>query len=263
MIRIDVRGMAEVQAALRNLAAEQLPFAMKEGINTVAFKTKDALQNEMRAVFDRPTPWLIRQVAVAKATKTNLTAIVGTPEGIKDASGAGAGFSRTTSSGVFERILIPHIDGGQRQQRNSEKRLVRAGIMKSDEIMVPGAGMPLDSYGNPRTDELLMILSWLNTLQWSSQGATQNRAERIRRRMNATERRGESYFAIPSPRGARPAPGIYKKMPGGKVLPMYLFVNPHNYKKRLDWYGVVDRTVAREFPPAMSAAVQKAMETAR
>ena len=98
MIRIDVRGMDSVQAALSHLATDQIPYATMTAINTVAFRVKNALQAEMRSVFDRPTPWLLKQVTVRKATKQSLTAVVGTLEGIQDEQGAPMGFSRGSST---------------------------------------------------------------------------------------------------------------------------------------------------------------------
>ena len=62
MIKLDIRGLPEVRSALDNLAQEQIPFAMMVAINNTAFKVRAALQDEMKSVFDRPTPWLIRQV---------------------------------------------------------------------------------------------------------------------------------------------------------------------------------------------------------
>lgn len=268
MITVDVRGLSEIQAALRNLASEQMPFAMMTAINTTAFKVKDALQQEMRSVFDRPTPWLVRQVAVAKATKQSLTAIVGTPEGIKDARGNNAGFSRTSSSGVFERILSPHIVGGSRNQKAAEYRLQKAGILPPGWLAVPAPDAPLDSYGNLPGSWWMLLLSWLNAAQWSSQGATQNRAEKVSKRKNKLERAGlEMFAAIPGrPRTRHLQPGVYlRQRKGGfsALKPLLLFVPRVGYQARLDWAGVAQRTVEAAMPAAMSAAVQRAIETAR
>lgn len=268
MISVDVRGMREVQAALRNLASEQIPFAIMTAINSTAFKVKNALQAEMQSVFDRPTPWLIRHVAVAKATKENLTAIVGTPEGIKDISGKGAGFSRVTSSGVFERYISPHIEGGSRLPRNAETRLRKAGLLPQGWFAIPAPDAPLDSYGNLSGQWWMMLLSWLNAAQWSSQGASQNRAEKVSKRKNKLERQGVELFAA-TPGNARTRhlkPGVYARQRKGgfnTIKPLLLFVSRVTYQSRLDWAGIQQRTVEKELPDAMRAAVQRAIDTAR
>ena len=268
MISIDIRGMTDVQRQLRNLAEEQMPYAIATAVNTTAFKVKDALQQEMQSVFDRPTPWLIRQVAVAKATKETLTAVVGTPEGIKDAQGNNAGFSRVTSSGVFERVLSPNIDGGSRRLKAAEHRLQSAGILPKGWFAVPAPDAPLDRYGNLSGAWWVMLLSWLNALQWSSQGATQNRAEKTSKRKNKLERAGVGMFAaIPGRAATRHLrPGVYlRQVKGGfnVIKPLLLFVNKVEYDARLDWFGIAKRTVEAEMPAAMAAAVQRAIDTAR
>jgi len=267
VITLDVRGLETVQRQLRNLADEQMPYAMMLALNDTAFKVRAALQAEVKSVFDRPTPWLVNQVTVRKATKKDLTAIVGTLEGIKNQYGQNMGFSRS-SSGVYERILEPHIQGGQRQQKKSELRLQRAGLLPSGWIMVPGPGMPLDVYGNPLSSELIMILSWLNAMNWSSQGASQNRAEKVTRRKNKAEKRGEEYFVIG--RTSEKAlgssylrPGVYKRLRDRRIKAMFFFVSKYAYKARLDWNGIARQTAEQELGPAMAVAMQRAIATAR
>ena len=268
MIAVDVRGLPEVQRALRNLASDQIPYAMMTALNTTAFKVRGALQQEMQTVLDRPTPWLLRQVAVAKATKQNLTAIVGTPEGIKDQYGRNAGFSRVTSSGVYERIISPHVDGGPRRLRSSEHRLQKAGILPQGWYAVAAPDAPLDSYGNLPGQWWMMLLSWLNAAQWSSQGASQNRAEKVSKRKNKLERQGVELFAA-TPGNARTRhlkPGVYARQRNGgfnTIKPLLLFVSRVTYQSRLDWAGIQQRTVEKEMPDAMAKAVQHAIDTAR
>lgn len=268
MITLDVRGLEPVRAALQNLASEQMPYAMMTAINATAFKVKTALQAEMKTVFDRPTPWLINQVAVAKATKANLTAIVGTPEGIKNVYGEGAGFSRVTSSGVYERIIAPHVVGGGREQRNAEKRLTKVGLLPSSWLAVPAPDAPLDQYGNLSGPWWMMLLSWLNAAQWYSQGATQNRAEKITQRKNKLEKAGVVLFAVGVgwARNRHLSPGVYARQRKGginAIKPLLLFVPRVTYRARLDWMGVSERTAREELPAAMQAAVARALETAR
>jgi hypothetical protein len=267
VIKLDIRGLPEVRSALNNLAQEQIPFAMMVAINNTAFKVRAALQDEMKSVFDRPTPWLIRQVAVAKATKTSLTAVVGTPEGIRDMYGNPTGFSRTSSSGVYERIISPQswvvaVICGLLME------LEKAGILPPGWRAVPAPDAPLDSYGNLSAQWWMMLLSWLNAAQWSSQGAIQNRAEKTSNRKNRLQRAGmELFAAIPGrPRTRHLQPGIYarqRKNGLNTIKPLLLFVRSVTYKKRLDWTGIATRTVETELPDAMASAVRLAIETAR
>lgn len=270
MLSLDVRGMDSVRDTLRDLAAEQVPFAMMTAINKVAFDVRAALQAEMKTVFDRPTPWILNQVTVAKATKQNLTAIVGTPEGIKDMYGNNAGFSRTSSSGVYERIISPHVAGGSREQRKAEQRLTKIGMLPAGWRVVPSEDAPLDSYGNLSAAWWVQLLSWVNAMNWSSQGSSQNRAEKTSKRKNKLERAGISVFIIP-PWGAGRArsklyPGLYLRQEKGgfsAIASIAHFVPSVTYRSRLDWAGVSEKTARDKLPDAMAMAIDKAMRTAR
>lgn len=267
MITVDARGIEEVQRRLESLAREQIPYATMLAINETAFAVRGAVQDEMKRVFDRPKPWTINQVRVRKATKTKLVAVVGTLEGIKGLYGENAGFS-ATSSGVYEQVLTPHIESGERFPKRSETRLRRAGILPEGWIVVPGPGMPLDAYGNAKSSEMLQVLSWLNALQWSSQGSTQNRAEKVRKRRNAAEKRGEEYFAVGRTSGKALGanyrrPGVYRRFRDGRVIAMLFFISRYSYKSTLDWSGIVKRTADRVMPAAADRAIARAIETAR
>lgn len=261
MLAIDLRGIQEGQAFFVRVAGDSLRYAQMTAINDVAFQVRAAELAEMRRVFDRPTPWLQRQVAVRKATTQTLTALIGTPEGVKDAYGNNAGFARS-SSGVFERILAPHIEGGSREAKAGERRLRAAGILPGGWFAVPGKGATLDQYGNLSGQWWMMILSWLNAAQWSSQGAMQNRAEKRSKRRNTLERQGYDLFAVRPGQASRLRPGVYLRK-GGSIKSILMFVSSVSYRKTLDWFGVFDRTVRAELPGAAERAVRRALETAR
>lgn len=267
MISIDVRGLPEMQKRLHSLAAGQIPYATMIALNNTAFAVRAKLQDTMRSVFDRPTPWLLNQVTVSKATKDHLTAVVGTLEGKQTATGKNAGFTRF-SSGVYERVLAPHIQGGTRELRKAEVRLQRAGILPTGWLCVPSPNAPLDQYGNLPESWWVMILSWLNALQWSSQGAMQNRAEKLSKRKNKLERAGiEVFAAIPGRDKTRQLhPGIYlrqRKDGYQSIHAAILFVRRVTYRARLDWMGVANATALEVLPGEIEKGILKAIETAR
>ena len=62
------------------------------------------------------------------------------------------------------------------------------------------------------------------------------------------------------------APGVYKRVVtgfGSSLKPVLMFVKQANYKKRLDFFGVVEKTVAKEFTAEFDKAFGAAMATAR
>lgn len=257
MISIDVRGLDDVQRRLQSIASEQIPYATMLAMNTTAFAVREKLQQTMRGVFDRPTPWLINQVRVHKATKNNLTAIVDTLEEISP-----------YSSGVYERVLAPHIYGGERNLRKAEIRLQRAGILPAGWFCVPAPDAPLDQYGNLPASWWLMLLSWLNALQWSSQGAIQNRAEKVSTRKNKLERAGVKVFAaIPGREKTLGLhPGIYLRQSKDGYRAIHaaiLFVRRVTYRSRFDWLGVANQTAFEVLPDAIEKGISNALATAR
>lgn len=60
-------------------------------------------------------------------------------------------------------------------------------------------------------------------------------------------------------------PGVYLRKQGGKggLKPVLVFVRAVRYRRRLDWFGIAERTIRAELPNAAVAAVKRAMETAR
>jgi len=55
---------------------KQVPFAIKNALNDVAFEARKSIGKSAKTVFDRPTAFIVNGWRVDKATKQNLTAIV-------------------------------------------------------------------------------------------------------------------------------------------------------------------------------------------
>lgn len=261
MIRVDIRGLAEVQQLMRNLATEQIPYATMITTNNLAFKVLYAEKAEMQSSFDRPTPFIQNSMWVEKATKTKLRAVV---EASRDVGGTVGG----VRGNAWNRILQPHVEGVPRRWRSAEHRLRDAGLLPDGWFAVPARDAPLDQYGNLPGSWWMMILSWMNAAQWSSQGATQNRIEKVGKRKNVLERAGVSMFPVVPGRSANRhlQPGIYLNQRKGGfnvITPVLIFVNGVAYQQRLDWYGAAQRTVDQNFAAEATKAIERAIETAR
>lgn len=265
MISLDIRGMPEIQAMLRNLAEDQMPYAISTALNNTAFKTLQAQKKEIASVFDRPTPFVQKSMWIEKATKENLTATVE----------ANRQTNKVNGDTVWNRILTPHVMGagtGSRRWRAAEHRLNKAGILPQGWFAVPGKDEELDQYGNLPGGRWMQILSWLNAATPGSQGALQNRNEKTSKRKNKLERAGQSMFAvIPGRpgrnRGLKPGVWLYTKDSSGSVFntirPVLIFVNRATYRPRLDWYGVGKKVAEKELPIEMAKAIRRAIQTAR
>lgn len=248
MIRLEIQGMEDIRRRLESLTPAKQSGAIAAALNITAFAVRTAEQNEMRRVFDRPTPFVIKAVYVKKATSENLTAMVGPNDFLM--------------ADYWQNILSPQVYGGLRTYKSMERRLQYVGILPTGWYIVPGAAMPLNAYGNIKPSEIMKILSWLNALLQYSQGAMQNRNERIRNRRNQTERAGAAYFATSPIYNANAGlrAGVYLRTRTGQIKPMLIFVSRVQYKAILDWEGVARRTVNEVLPNATEKAIRKAMQ---
>ncbi len=238
MLSIDVRGLPEIQAALRNLASEQMPFAMATAINSTAFAVQKFEKQRIPTVFDRPTPLIQNSFRVEKATKETLTA--------------------TVFIDPKRAVLSPHERGGSRGLKGFERILRGKGWLPAGYRAVPSRSMALDSYGNPLRAEINRLMKW-------AQAATGYSGQRTK-----TQR----YFCIPVGSRAALSPGLWLEAKGAsgagagryrmrQVIPLFLFVTGVRYRERLEFVATAEQEARRLLPDAMRLAVQRAIDTAR
>lgn len=229
MISIDVRGIAEVQRMLQNLAEEQLPYAISSALNSTAFAVQKFEKQRLPTVFDRPTPLIKGAFLVEKATKQNLTAVV-----YVDPKRA--------------VILKTHEEGGKRGDQKLERYLKSKGWLSSSDRAVPTDKMPLNSYGNPKAAEVNKIIAGLPAI-----GGIKGDKKRV--------------FVIPAvaQRGGL-SPGVYRTLSrsgGAAIVKLYHFVSTAQYQKRLGFEESARSEALRILPEIMSAAIDRAIRTAR
>jgi len=228
MIRIDLRGMADVQRMLRNLAEEQMPYAMMVTLNNTAFAVQKASKTLLTSAFDRPTPLIKGATRVIKATKQSLT-------------------STTLIDPKRAVILETHELGGKRGDQKLERFLKSKGWLPSGHRAVPTDKMPLNSYGNPKAAEVNKIIAGLPSI-----GGIRGDKRRM--------------FVIPSGGRSRLSPGIYRtlsKSKGAAITKLYHFVSTAQYRATLEWEVTMEREARAILPDEMQKAVQRAIETAR
>lgn len=224
MLKISVQSTIEEWAAkMKQLREEQIPKVIVDTLNNAAFDARAAVQREI----DEKTtsrPWIRRGVLVGKATLADprATIYIAQPQ---------------------LKYLYENIVGGSRGLKTFEDRLRQSGVMPSGMYAVPGPGLPLDAYGSPRRAALVAILQ-------SVSGVPIVRNRKSRRPI-------ANYFVLHEPHN-RLRPGIYQKK-GVVLVPMILFVStPPKYRKRVDFYGVIERTVQRTVPDAIQRAFERA-----
>lgn len=230
-VRDDFQRMAAKMAILRK---DQIPFAASQAANRLAKIGLAALQDHMRQVFDKPTPFTLRGFYARLGTKRD-------PHGeILARSFAGKG----TPAGKY---LLPEAMGGVR----SLKRFERALGFKTGEVefTVPGRGAPLNQYGNLSQAQINKILAALG-----AEGGIASRGK---------TRRGETFFLAHSKRDGSLL-GVYRVVSTGHVEPVLIFTkHAPTYPVRFKFGSTIMTAVKKDSRKVFDEELEKAIATAR
>ncbi len=252
--KINVRSNVILVASnFRDLGQRQMPFATALALTRTAQAVKRAEIAEMDRVFDSPTPYTRNALYLKSATKANLSAHVW----LKD----------DTSKGTpAEKYLGPQIEGGGRRLKRFERALRAKGFLPDGMVAVPTSAVEIDAYGNMKRSQIVQILSALRA--FGEQGYLANRTATSEKRRKRKGRKLSQYF-VGRPAGGRLPLGVWMRSTsdfgrtGGRIRPVLLFVKAPQYKARLKFHEVAERTVTTEFPKEMKAAFEFAIATAR
>ena len=247
-------NLPQIQAALAK-GASQVPYATKVAINNTAAKAQTAVRKQMAAVFDRPTPWVLNSIRIKYATTQNLQADLA----FKD--------KNTVESS--RSMVEPNVFGGARHFKAMEARLMGIGLLPSGYNVVPGGAAKLDAYGNMSRGQITQLLNVLGT--YTEAGYSKADARTVARLAKGNVKKniyGFTYWVnkVGSPgRNKRLQPGVYQRVKTGfgtSLKPVLIFVKKANYKHRLDFFGVAEQVVSKEFPGEFERAFDEAMRTA-
>lgn len=238
---------AQVTAVIRR-DASAVPFAVVKALTRTGQAIKRAEEDEMRRVFDRPTPYTLRSLFLQPATKATPVARVW----IKD--------DRAGSGTPAEKFLAPSIEGGTRSRRASERYLQQLLAMPQGWYIVPGRAAKIDGYGNWAVGEIKQILSYFQAAGLTA-GSSANTTPEGRRKLKkgTRRRRGIEYFTVlPNSRAARHLrPGIYRKTFfafGGAIKPIAIFVQTVTYGRRFPFFEVAERVASSQFSVELQRA---------
>ena len=246
-VNINITGLNEVRAKLGSMA-KQADFAASRALNTTAFAINAKLKTEMQATFKGgATAYTQRAFSVLKATKASLTAEVALRTDAPGGSGT-----------VYSKALAHLFTGGERRYKKMEGWLRARQMLPTGLTVAPGAGMPLDRFGNMRRTTLTEMMGVLNA---------QRANLRVYRKTGAGKvQKAVGYFVVLPGAKAKMHPGIYKRTETGStsaLTPMVLFVDPVNYRKFIDLDKLGRDVFANTFQPAFDAELAKALAGAR
>ncbi len=183
MITLDIRGMSDVQTALRVLPGKAHKACAIALSMTAKHDIKPVVQAEMSAVFDKPTRYTLNSLKVKYAQANDLSAEVWFKEPAR----------------MGEHYLVSQVEGGTRKLKGFEQAL-KIGKLS------PGRGAKINQYGNISAGQIRQILSVLGRAEHVS-GYSANITDRSRK-TNTKER---DYVLI-TKRHGRLFPGVYKRI---------------------------------------------------
>lgn len=253
-MKINVsHNFPEVQAALAK-AASQVPYALAVALNNTTKKAQSAVQAEMPRVFDRPTPWVLNSLRIKYATKTKLEAELA--------------YKDKNSVENSRSMIEPHVFTGKRHFKAMEARLLSMGLMPAGYNAVPGAAAKLDAYGNMSPGQISQLLNVLGT--YTEAGYNKANAKTVGRLAKGNAKKniyGFVYWVnkVGSTKARHLQPGVYQRVKtgfGSSLKPVLIFVKRANYKQRLDFFGIAQKTVDAVFTSEFDQAFDEALRTA-
>lgn len=259
MINIAVNKdfFLQIDALKNGFTDKQVKFATSRAINSAAYVGAQATVKEMRKVFDRPTPWILKSVRYTKSTKDNLKAEIdfdfwGNKQGV-----------------TASQVLQAEIFGGKRNLKRHEKMILLDdfGRLLMDKGIVPGSAARMDKYGNMSAGQIVQIMAWFQNFGEQGYQANINAKgrKRLGRENKRTGKKGFQYFRLYAKRG-KLLPGVYQRFQtgfGSAVKPVMIFVERPKYKARLDFYGIAERAARKEFDAKFAQFYADAVRSAK
>lgn len=260
-MKLDMTSNFAALAKGFNGSGKQIRYASAVALSkTAKDDVRPALQDEMRASFDRPTPYTLNSVFITRATLDKPEAIVGIMD---NTFGKGRPAIKWLGSEIY---------GGVRGQKGMERALQRAGILPAGWCTVPGAGADIDAYGNMSRGQIIKVLSWMQALRESGSRSNATDATKKKRMKGTKNVRGLEYFVsngkgsiIKGNKRQHLAAGIWSKTSfamGKAIKPVLLFVKDAHYATRFKFFEVATRVVEQKLPINLERELENALQTA-
>ncbi|ABM37567.1 hypothetical protein [Polaromonas naphthalenivorans] len=242
-ISLRIENLQPLDSDLKRLSGEQLRAAFAKAINDTAFQLRRGVQDEMRRVFDRPTPYILSSPRVVMATPARLTASV-----LPTYMG-GKGIDP-------QKILQAQEFGGPRRDKRSEAAFRRAGILpRGYYLAIPKTPYPGsdDGRGNLRGPFLVQLITYFQAS--GEQGYKANMTDKRKRSIHkgTAKTAGRRYFVtyghLRSGKTQHLAPGIWAAQGayGVDIRPVVMFVRTPNYKPLMSMERVAQAVNVQEY----------------
>ena len=234
-MQINIRSdLKSFKKQLTKVHRKQIPFAFFRALNDTA---KDAMLDTrqlMRDSFKKPIKkYLVSGILYEKAklNKKDINKMIARVD-LEDFSNKGQ---------PRRDIMKPHIEGGDRRQKKSERLLLGPG-----RYLYPSRSTARDDYGNIKAARIVKAISDI--------GKNFDPAQNTK-----SKRKKKKYFAI----NTRRQRTIIMERNGKNVTPFMVEGSKPTYRKRFDFYGGVQRSVNKNFGNNMRKRLAEGIRNAK
>lgn len=200
--------------------------AMTEAVHDVHKRQVD----EMKVVFDRPTPWI--QKGLVKALPYGKDRQVGGRRFGQTLANSGTYFENFPVGRSPSDVIRPHVYGGGRRQKANEKRLQSIGAIPLGGYAIMGNGYPRNGYGNIPGSVYSKMLADLGTIPTAKAGKKR-------------EGKRAQFFVMQDESGN---PTHIAERVGDDVRTVLVFTQSVNYTVRYDFHKVGREQLAYSLP---------------
>lgn len=200
--------MKVFEREVEEILGKDLPFAMAQALTWTAGAVRADSYREMRDVFDRPKGWTVPTTfgyppsigsgSVARGRAGSISINPARKRDFPDQS-ADVFFKDQLPNAVpAGRYLQPLVRGSKRSHKSFEMILIRRGVIRPGEYLVPGKQMPLDQNGNVKRAVIKDMLSALGAGDQDTKvsGARPTKTARVRKTWFAVAGGGGQLKAI-------------------------------------------------------------------
>lgn len=218
----------DYKRTLKRAQRKKLPEAYERALNDTAFKAMAAARKHMRAVFDKPIEkYLVSGILVEKAKQDKDIDKMFARIDMEDFGDKGQ---------ARKSIMKPHIEGGDRRQKKSERLMLGPG-----RYHYPGRSAARNRFGNLHTAQIVKAISDVGRNTDSAQN---------------TKRKKKKYFAINTNKQRT----IIMQRNGNSVTPFLVEGRKPTYKKRFMFYEVIEKAINKNFKRSMDRNMRYVMK---
>lgn len=232
-MQISVESIPELSKAIVKTAGNFV-FAGVVGLNRTAKIAANDVKEQMKKVFNRPTPFALNSIRIKFADKKDKNPY--------------AELNFKDKSNTQPPFILPEVEGGARPQKPFEKAFARGGegaaLLKAPyEYMIPTRAAPLDQYGNVKGSVISNMISDIV-------GAT--KAGYNAKTKGGKSGGGPKYRAVYA--NGRP---MIMYTAASKAYPILVGVTKVQYRKRLYFAETITKSYDKNFEIEYSKAIKE------